>query len=158
MSKLFLVGGVPGSGKTYFCQHYMEPNSVHISRDSIRFSLLNKGEEYFAHEDEVYEIFWAKINEALAADKNVYADQTNLTYRSRAWLIRNVRGYSELNFIWVRTSYDLAIERNEMRKGTPQYVPIPTITSMFNRFSFPTKKEGFDHVYVFENNKLREVH
>ena len=157
MKKLFLVGGIPGSGKTYFCERNMIPNSVHISRDEIRFSLMQEDDDYFRHEAEVYQIFWDKINEALAAGKNVYADQTNLTFKSRSWLIRNVSGYEELNFIWVRTAYDVAVERNEARKGTRAYVPIDVLNKMYNRFAFPTKAEGYNHVYIYENNVLREV-
>lgn len=157
MAKLFLIGGVPGAGKSYFCEHYMEENSVHISRDQIRLDVVQDN-NYFGHEMEIYQEFWKRINEALAAGQNVYAEQTNLTYKSRNRLVRNVHGYDELNFVWVRVSYDLAIERNKARKGTPFYLPPDAIVKLLNRFSFPTKKEGFSHVYIFENNKLREVH
>lgn len=84
MANLYLMCGIPGSGKSTFLKNKIRNNnSVIISRDAIRFSIVKPNEEYFSHEDEVLEIFWNQINEALAANKTVYVDQTSLTPRAR---------------------------------------------------------------------------
>ena len=53
MGKLILMSGVPGSGKSWWCKNKLpelEENVLYISRDEIRFSMLNDGEEYFSKE------------------------------------------------------------------------------------------------------------
>ena len=61
MATLYVLCGIPGSGKSHFCKNHKD-DAVHVSRDAIRFALLEDDDDYFAHEDEVYEIFWEKIN------------------------------------------------------------------------------------------------
>lgn len=48
MGDLFVMMGVPGSGKTTLAKKLVEdkPNTVRVSRDDIRFSLLEKDDEY----------------------------------------------------------------------------------------------------------------
>ena len=59
MGDLFIMMGVPGSGKTTLAKKLVEdkPNTIRVSRDDIRFSLLEKGDEYFAKEDKVFKTF-----------------------------------------------------------------------------------------------------
>ena len=56
---LYILIGVPGVGKSYFAKKkLMEgPGWKYISRDEIRYSLLKEGEDYFSHENEVFEKF-----------------------------------------------------------------------------------------------------
>lgn len=44
MGDLFIMMGVPGSGKTTLAKKLVEdkPNTIRVSRDDIRFSLLEK--------------------------------------------------------------------------------------------------------------------
>jgi len=102
MSNLYLMCGIPGSGKSTFLKNRVKKDtSVVISRDVIRFSIVKPEEDYFSHENEVLAIFWKKINEALAAGKNVFVDQTSLTPKARKWLLRHVKGYDHANLIWI---------------------------------------------------------
>ena len=88
MADLFLMSGVPGAGKSTFLKNRIKKDtSVVISRDVIRFSIVKPEEDYFSHEDEVLAIFWKQINEALAAGKNVFVDQTSLTPKARMFLL-----------------------------------------------------------------------
>ena len=67
MKKLILMMGPPASGKSTITNLIAENHNkiCIVSRDAIRFSLLRDGEDYFAHEDEVIETFYSRINEAL---------------------------------------------------------------------------------------------
>ena len=53
MPTLYVMSGMPGSGKTHYCKEHKN-DGIHVSRDAIRFALLEDGDNYFAHENEVY--------------------------------------------------------------------------------------------------------
>ena len=149
--------GVPGAGKSTFLKNKIKKdNSIVVSRDEIRFSILKPWEEYFSHENEVLDIFWNKINEALKTGKDVFVDQTSLTPKARKMLLRHVTGYLHLNAIWIDENLDTCLERNENRKGTRAYVPRDQIYRMYSQFVKPTLNEGFDYIFRYNSkeNKL----
>lgn len=161
MADLYLMCGIPGSGKSTFLKNFIKKDtSVIISRDEIRFSLLKEGENYFSHEDEVVKIFWHKINEELAAGHDVFVDQTSINPRSRKWLLEHVNGYDNVNIIWIDETLETCIKNNENRKGTNRYVPIDTIISMKEKFVAPTfLEEEFYRIYRYNSktNKLSYI-
>ena len=157
MANLYLMCGVSGCGKSTFLKNKIKNNnSVIISRDAIRFSIVKPEEDYFSHEDEVLEIFWNQINEALAANKTVYVDQTSLTPRARIWLLQHITGYEHANLIWIDEDLETCLERNEMRRGTRAYVPRGVIRRMFSQFIEPSLEEGFYRIFRYNSkeNKL----
>ena len=68
---LYISCGVPGSGKSTFLKNHTKPNEAIISRDEIRFNLLKDGEDYFSHENEVFDKF-----------------VDNIIYEACAWVYR----------------------------------------------------------------------
>lgn len=154
MGDLYIMCGVPGSGKSTFLKNKIKKdNSIVISRDEIRFSMLRPGEEYFAHENDVTETFWNQINEALATGKDVFADQTSLTPKARKWLIQHVSGYDHVNLIWIDEDLQTCLERNEMRRGTRAYVPRGQIRRMSCQFVKPTPYEGFHYIFRYNSKE-----
>ena len=78
--------GTPGSGKSTWVQKQIAEckyPTAWVSRDNIRFGMLQDGEEYFAHENDVFETFCKNIQEELDAGKVVFADATHLNEKSR---------------------------------------------------------------------------
>ena len=68
--KVYLLSGPPASGKSTWIREHMTPHSEWISRDKVRFSIVKEDEEYFSHEDEVFDTFIAYINQTLE-DPNI---------------------------------------------------------------------------------------
>ena len=155
---LYISCGVPGSGKTTFLKNHIANGEVIISRDDIRFSLLQEGEDYFAHEDQVFEIFINKIAQELKAGHNVYADATHLNRASRAKLLHALYMKDEsfvknVQAIFFNIPVATCIKRNENRKGTRLYVPIPTIRRMANKLEIISKDiEHIKHCYMIDAN------
>ena len=155
MANLYVMCGAPGSGKSTFAKSLAKNrHALHVSRDIIRFSLLKNGESYFSHESEVTDIFWNTINKALAAGQNVIADQTSLNYRSRLYLLDHISVPCKKYAIYMDVPYRVCRERNARRVGIT-CVPEDKLRGMFNSFTIPSLKEGFDVIAsVGEDNKL----
>ena len=88
---LYISCGIPGSGKSTFLKSHIAPTERIVSRDEIRFSLLKEGEEYFSHEDEVWDIFIHTIADSINNGINTYADATHLTQKSRSALFYQLK-------------------------------------------------------------------
>lgn len=142
---LYISCGVPGSGKSTFLNEVKSEEEIIVSRDEIRFSLLKEGEQYFAHEDEVFRIFCNTIAEYINKGINVYADATHLTKASRQKLLTSVLRRckpSKICALYFRIPLEVCLERNEKRRGLKTYVPQNDLCKMFTKFNIDYN--GFD--------------
>lgn len=153
MGKLYLMMGIPGSGKSTWCQNHLNNQIVWISRDNIRFSLLKDEDEYFAKEKETFRIFMEHINNFLRKGYDVFADATHLNAAARNKVIRNLYiPADEINVIYFNVPLEVALERNAQRTGR-KLVPEAEIKKMYKGLEFPFMEEGINKVYVIEENK-----
>lgn len=134
--KVFLMCGIPGSGKSTWIQKQREHdlNSSWISRDTVRFSMVGEDEDYFAHENEVFDEFIRYINEGIKLYPTVYIDATHISTNSRNKVLKRLNlkdcEVIPVNFI---VSLETAIKRNKNRIGRTK-VPNAAIRRMFNQF------------------------
>ena len=178
MKKLLLMCGIPGSGKSTLAKKICEntPNSVHISRDIIRFNLLENTPEYvkaftgretatteeqrrviqdnyFSKEKKVYQEFIRQIKEGLTNYDLTIADASHINEASRNKLLRAL-GTSlkdvEVDIMVVKVPFDLAVAQNNLRKNTITFVPSEVLNAMNKSMTMPTKEEGFDNIYIYE--------
>ena len=158
MSKLFIMMGAPGSGKTTWCNNNVPKNAVYISRDEIRFNIIKDKDSYFSKEKIVYNIFTNKINKALESGLDVYADQTSLNAGSRKKLINALnKKPDEINVIYIERPLDIILEYNSKRTGR-KLVPNSAIIKMYNSISKPTAKEGIDYLYIVDkDNNIQKI-
>lgn len=153
MSKLYLMAGAPGSGKTYWATHHLTENDKYISRDEIRFSMLEDKDDYFARENEVFDEFIKQINNSLMIYDNVFADATHLNFASRNKTISRIYvPVDEINVVFLDTSLNTCIKRNAQRTGR-KFVPETVIKNMYRSIKFPEKEEGIKNIYVIKENE-----
>lgn len=147
MANLYMMMGLPGSGKTTFAHTYFksqsDPPPVYISRDEIRFGILEKynidtEDEYFAHEVEVYEKFCNQIILYLKKGYDVIADATHLYNASRWKLINRVSDYyDKWIIIFLNPDVRECIENNRKRTGLAR-VPENVIYHMNRNMEYPS--------------------
>lgn len=151
MSKLFLMMGVPGSGKTTWCKEHLKNTDKYISRDEIRFNLIKNKKEYFSREKEVFKIFIEEINKNLELGFDVYADATHLDPASREKVLVQLKIIpEEINVIYKKVGLETALKRNRNREGLA-FVPEKVIINMFNKLLEPQEYENIDNTYIIED-------
>ena len=139
---LFIMVGCPGSGKSYFLQNTeLTKNSIVVSRDKVRFSIISDEDEYFAKEKQVFAEFINQIQKGLDSGKNVYADATHLTGVSR-YKLMNALNLNNVGIIpiYFDTPLEVCLERNKMRTGRAR-VPDSVIKNMYFSLTDPANDE-----------------
>ena len=151
---LWMMVGAPGSGKTYVAKHFLMRGTGwrYVSRDEVRFEFLADDEEYFAHENEVYDIFIYRLRAALEEEGcfNVIADATHLNKWSRGKLIRNLKKECHFDFnivpVVVLASESDMLQRNAQREGR-SCVPEENLKDMIDNYMSP-KTDPFANEYA----------
>lgn len=150
---LYMLSGPAGSGKsTYVATNF--PDAVVVSRDAIRFALLKEGDDYFAYEDTVLQIFYTEIQNAIDSDKenDIIIDATHLTPKARATCLKELKNLDKVNLVALSIEVPLAIAlyRNNQRSGRAR-VPDTVIRNMYKSYKVPTVEEGFNEVRRIAN-------
>ena len=146
--------GVPGSGKTTWVKQQIansKVGGVHVSRDEVRFSMVKEDEEYFSKENEVFNAFCSKIQEALEdtdGPANIYVDATHLNEKSRNKTLdrldlRNANLYAVVFDIPVET----CLKQNDFRQGRA-FVPKSVIRRMHCQFDIPSENEKYKYTVL----------
>lgn len=155
--KVFLLSGISGSGKSTWICNMMNPEiDTHISRDQIRFALLNDEDEYFEAEHKVREFFFKQIRDFTGdgyTDDCVFIDATHLTPKSRKQVRNNIKGRPYQIAVSFEVPLKVALERNKQRTGRA-LVPESAIYNMYDRYEKPTLKEGFDEVWHIKEDGI----
>lgn len=152
-TNLWIMCGVPGSGKSYFAKNSLmiDDGWCYISRDDIRFSLVKEDEEYFSKENQVFDIFCQNIVEACNNSHyhNVIADATHLNESSRLKLLNNINlNNVDIFCVNMNTPKDICILRNANRTGRRK-VPKDVIERMWISRTHP-KKDNFKYMGILE--------
>ena len=160
--KVFLLSGVPASGKSTFVKTNSKKGDVWVSRDAIRFSFLGDNEDYFSHEEEVFDCFINFINQVLDEPdtERIFIDATHLNKYSRRKTTNKInrKNILELNCVYFNVPFEVCKERNSLREGLTK-VPETAMEHMYNGFTFPVKEEGFDKIYEVDlNGKAKMIY
>ena len=157
---LYLMMGVPGSGKSTYVKNILKYGDIYVSRDEIRYSLLTEEDDYFAKETEVIKLFIQTINEALVNrdyQGNVYADATHLSPKGRAQVLNQLKNKNKVSVIYLDIPLNIILKRNAQREGRA-FVPEKVVRRMYNSIILPTKEEGIEKLIIIDKNqKVKEL-
>lgn len=154
---VFLLCGIPGSGKSTWARNHMTPTTEWISRDNVRFSIVREDEEYFSHEEEVFDTFIAYIKQTLENPKVdvIIIDATHISKRARRKVLSRIRKQNifELDCVWFDVSLNTCLARNHLRTGRER-VPETAIENMYKSKIYPSIDEGFDMIFIIDENGI----
>ena len=150
MSVLYMMIGVPGSGKSTIANEIGRVLGIPVvSSDNVRKELTGS-EEDFSKDSEVwkYEIP-NRLRNALR-NGDVVFDATNLRVRDRNKTRRSVGVQHECYAVYVDVPLETCIERqaNRERKVSPD-----RIEEMYKGMVPPTTNEGFENIYIVKDAK-----
>ena len=158
--RLYLMMGVPGSGKSTYVKSMLKYGDIYVSRDEIRYSLLTDEDDYFAKENEVIRTFIENIDKSLVMEEycgDVYADATHLSPKSRAQVLNQLKNKDKVSMIYLDIPLNIVLERNAQREGRA-LVPENVVRRMYNSIILPTKEEGIEELIIIdENQNVKEV-
>ena len=120
--KLWIMVGAPGSGKSTWIKdriNTFKGSCAVVSRDKIRFALLDEGDDYFSKEKLVWEEYIKAAKAALFLNDNTFLDATHLNETSRTKILRALKDSLkdvEINAIVIKPSLDIILKQNNMRE------------------------------------------
>ena len=146
MSKLIIMVGLPGSGKsTHTAKYETQNHTTIVSTDEIRRELYGNPETQGNGQD-VFNEAYRRIEIALRAGDTVVFDATNLKARNRKYLCNRFRPIADTIIAeYMAVSVDECIARDEHRSRT---VGAEVIQRMAKGMSEPRLDEGFDLVHI----------
>jgi predicted kinase len=147
MATLYMLIGVPGAGKTTWIKNN-KGNAVVLSTDDyIEKVAAKQGLTY----NDVFKdamggaVHNLKLNlkSAIANDRDIIWDQTNLTVKSRRDKLKMVPDNYRKVAVFFSVPNDL---RDRLASRPGKTIPEPVILTMINQLTPPSKEEGFDEI------------
>ena len=151
---LYVLCGPSYCGKSTYANKLKNHISAHgnnvtiINPDSIREELLGDANDQ-SHGDLVFKTAHQRVEEALSTHDIVIFDATNLTLRARNPLIEIAKRYNEMAIAIVFKDLSMGelVSRYTARE---RKVPLEIVEKQRQKFTLPTRAEGFDRVWKAE--------
>lgn len=151
-SALILLCGIPGSGKTYYAEKYIEEhtNTIHLSSDKIREEIYGDASIQEGH-NKVFSLMQSRAIEALNNGQSVVYDATNVTRKDRSYIIGLCPKFAKIECHIVWAPIEICIERDAARERT---VGKFVIDKMLKRFQAPYYDEGIQEIKIIRPDKF----
>lgn len=156
MRNIYIMSGIPGSGKSTYISKYAAPGDIILSRDNFRAELraANNTDDYFPIPTKEEYRQWVGLIQKTLTDNpqnNIWIDQTTLTQKSADKLLRTLMPFLTNNdfvcFIVIHTTLQQCLERNAARLGK-EIVPEGIVYNMHkSRYRDPIHLAALLHNY-----------
>ena len=152
MTKLFLMIGLPASGKSTLAEQIAKSEDAEIvSSDNIRKELYGD-ENIQGDNNKVFRILQERIINGLKNNRNMIYDATNISYKTRMAFLQRLNKLEVKKIaVMVATPYEDCLIRNAQRE---RKVPEEVIKRMYYNFYVPQYFEGFNDIQIIHNEFL----
>lgn len=146
LPKLFMMVGIPGSGKSYESEVIAkEHDAVIHASDKIREE-FSKNPNLKGDNNLVFNQLHFRIQRDLKVGKNVVYDATNINSKRRKAFLNSIKSIPcEKIAIIMATPYEQCIKNNAERESS---IPERVIEKMYKNFQVPYYYEGFDVIQI----------
>lgn len=161
MRNLFVLMGVPGSGKSTFAEALLDirSNIEHVSSDEIR-------KEFFEYKDnhkEIFKIMHQRTLECLKNGKDVIYDSTNLERKYRLELYKKAKkqdSNTRVITVFIHKGLERAIKQSKQRENRTDVNEV-LIREMYETMQLPIAGTDCDTIMIptiqMENNMFKLV-
>lgn len=148
---LWVLVGLSGSGKSSYTTELAQvrPNTDIISTDRIREELTGDYTNQ-EHNEEVFKIFHNRIRYSLEHKRDVIADATNLTMKSRRAILQKVNGLNIVKVCLLLTKPFQICKIDSLKREHP--VSEDVLKKQISRFQIPFIEEGFDEINIIQHS------
>lgn len=148
--KLFMMVGLPGSGKSTYAHYIITEKGKPIihSSDDLREELYGDSNNQDNNVD-LFQELHKRIKEDLRNGKDVIYDATNISKKRRRAFLSELKNISCIRIcVLIMTPFDKCVEFNSKRD---RVVPVDVIERMIKNWNPPALNEGFDNIIVITN-------
>lgn len=117
MSKLLILVGAPGSGKSTFARYFLrtEDNWIRVNRDDFRLMQFGDSLMIPFYEERISKMVEASVLTLLKSDTNVIIDATNTSLRTILDMIHTYTEYADISFKVFDLPVDELVKRCDKR-------------------------------------------
>lgn len=117
MSKLLILVGAPGSGKSTFARYFLrtEDNWIRVNRDDFRLMQFGDSLMIPFYEERISKMVEASVLTLLKSDTNVIIDATNTSLRTIQDMIHTYTEYADISFKVFDLPIDELVKRCDKR-------------------------------------------
>jgi predicted kinase len=165
MPTLFMLGGLPGCGKSTYRKTLLNSEIIEFnncsnisSDDYIVVNAKIANQTYKESFNQIARIATNKMNDdveyAISCNYNMIWDQTNLNTKTRKTKLAKIPKHYKKVAIWFDVDLEIIFARNNERKAIGRDIPLHVLNSMIESMQPPIIDEGFDAVIVNDDLEL----
>lgn len=165
---IYILIGVPGSGKSTYVKNNTKENDIVLSSDEIRKELLNSEKDQ-TNNTLIFETLFARLAEVMKTKQSdIYIDATNIAKKERRIVLNTIKRYNKAKTeyidgilykqrdykviaINIEADLDTLVQRDALRERT---VGEKVILRMLTRYVRPNREEGFDEIIQIDNRNI----
>ena len=145
MAKLFMMVGIPASGKSFHASKIAEKeNAVIYSSDVVR-KKLNMDPSSDAQNIRLFDIMYEMIREKLAKGNNVVLDSTNTYRQYRKPFLQSLTKETDVTGVLLMRQIEKCLKANKAREGC---IDENVIRHMYEEYDIPLYEDGFNHFEI----------
>ncbi|MBR4461030.1 MAG: ATP-binding protein [Erysipelotrichaceae bacterium] len=145
MAKLFMMTGVPASGKSYVSEKIAKrENAIIYSSDIVR-KKLDMDPSSDKQNVQLFDIMYDMIQEELAKGNNVVLDSTNTYRKYRKPFLQSLSEETEVTGVLLMRQIENCLKANSDRDNS---IDESVIRMMYEEYDIPLQEDGYDRFEI----------